>query len=141
MSITRRAFFKGLMATAAIAPVIVRAESLMKIALPPEKKLILWGNGIIDDTAAMNGLLSGKNVYRQSGELIQSFGKYLEVPQGIYRMSNPVIIGSNTQIRGSTFKFDGHQSAFVRAEGSGSSVINCHFIGEAYSGIQVIGYE
>lgn len=57
---TRRGFLGALLAAAA-APAIVRADSLMKI-VAPRQGLILWGDGIHDDAAALQALIDGKPV-------------------------------------------------------------------------------
>ncbi len=72
MSMTRRGFLKAMLVAAA-APAIVRAESLMPIYVPKiivPGDTILWGDGVHDDTMALQALIDGKKVWTPDGRVI-----------------------------------------------------------------------
>ena len=58
---TRRGFLGSILALSA-APAIVRADALMRVM--PIDRLILWGDGIQDDTIALQALINGARVLR-----------------------------------------------------------------------------
>lgn len=62
----RRGFLGAMLALGA-APAIVRADSLMRIVVPREAALILWGDGIHDDTVALQTFVDGGRVVRPDG--------------------------------------------------------------------------
>lgn len=89
----------GAMLAAFAAPAIVRAESLM--ALPPQR-LVLWGDGVHDDTKALQALLDGKRVLRPDGSAMPGpvigAGSYvlsdtIYVPPGVFRITGSSFIG------------------------------------------------
>lgn len=61
---TRRSFLLGLTAAFA-APAVVRADSLMKLWVPPLP--IVWGDGVHDDAPGLNALLAGERAAIKSG--------------------------------------------------------------------------
>ena len=66
----RRGFLGSVLALAA-APAIVRASSLMKVRqiIVPSVH-ILYGDGIRDDTVALQAALNGKQVFYPDGQLV-----------------------------------------------------------------------
>lgn len=97
-SVNRRGFLAGVIALAA-APAIVRADSLMKVVVPRLPKL--WGDGVHDDTAYLQALLD------KAGKV--------QLPSGIFLVSAPLILRSNTDLDGSAAKILMRQkdSAFI----------------------------
>jgi hypothetical protein len=66
MELSRRGFL-GAMLAAAAAPAFVKASSLMPIYVPKQEVLTLWGDGVHDDSAALQALIDGKEVVRHDG--------------------------------------------------------------------------
>ena len=77
MMINRRDFLKGL-GLLAVAPAIVRFESLMPVRPIFHGNAILWGDGVHDDTFAMQTFINGGEVYSPEGKVITdlSYGSY-----------------------------------------------------------------
>jgi hypothetical protein len=77
MNLHRRSLLTAALAALA-APAIVRAESLMR--LPPRRLLVpvLWGDGLHDDTAALQLLIDNAR------------GQDIEFPPGTYKISSPL---------------------------------------------------
>ena len=96
MKIERRGFL-GAMLAVAMAPAIIRAESLMKIA-PPKimAAFTLYGDGLHDDTVAINALLAGNLVQTAAGVLLRPDAGRIFLPVGNYAMSSPLITSSNS---------------------------------------------
>lgn len=86
MKTTRRGFLGSLLALAA-APAIVRADSLMKIT--PIDRLILWGDGVHDDAAALQALIDGRSVIRRDGSIF-----HRDQDGGIILTSGTFAVGS-----------------------------------------------
>src|SRR5258706_15144126 len=83
--IHRRGLLLGALAAFA-APAIVRADSLMKLYVP--RRLILWGDGVADDTEALQALINGE-------EVLTSFGgiaSHRTIPFGAYLTGSPLVI-------------------------------------------------
>lgn len=92
MTISRRGFLKAMLA-AASAPAFVKADSLMRLAVPrgamvTPAGLVIWGDGVHDDTAALQAALDGRLVVRPDGT---PFGGFLG--GGTYRVLSPLVIG------------------------------------------------
>jgi hypothetical protein len=85
--IQRRTFMAAMLAACA-APAIASGGSLMRIK--PVTRHILWGDGIKDDTAAVQALLDGGLVYSPDGVLMPA--RYLT--NGIFKISAPLIVSS-----------------------------------------------
>lgn len=94
--------FLGIMLAAAAAPAIVRAESIMRLVVP--RSLILWGDGIHDDTAALRAFFNGGLIYRPSGLPAQPtlYGERFLITESIRLHENKgrIIINSCIQWRG-----------------------------------------
>lgn len=75
MNLHRRSLLTAALAALA-APAIVRADSLMR--LPPRRLPVLWGDGLHDDTAALQLLIDNAR------------GQYVEFPPGTYAISSPL---------------------------------------------------
>lgn len=96
---TRRGFL-GAMLAAAAAPALVRAGSIMPVYVPKPGLITLWGDGIHDDTTAMQALLSGGEV-NYGGASVKSLAGTLRLPSGTFLVSAPLVFG------GSGMVFDG----------------------------------
>lgn len=70
----RRGFLSAVL-SAAVSPSIVKATSLMKIYVPRDaKKLVLYGDGIHDDSDAFQAFMDGKDVFiMRNGVLLPAF--------------------------------------------------------------------
>lgn len=87
MSMTRRGFLAACIATAT-APAIVKASSLMQIQ---PQGLILWGDGIHDDTRAVQALMDGRlTVWTPTGLLVKD-----RVADQTFRITKALTIGVN----------------------------------------------
>lgn len=88
----RRSFIKsatsGLLLMA--APAIVRSESLMVL---PRRKLYLWGDGIHDDTEALQAFVDGKRVINLNKDVFMAWGDTLE--GGSFRVSKTIVIAND----------------------------------------------
>lgn len=93
---TRRGFLAAILA-GAVAPAIVKAGSIMQIKAAPS--LYLWGDGVHDDTEAMQALFDGLSVRTPSGILV---GKgVISLPPGEFLISNTIeISAANPHING-----------------------------------------
>ncbi|WP_156374691.1 hypothetical protein [Pseudorhodoferax sp. Leaf274] len=67
------------------APAVVTASNLMRLAPLPET---LWGDGVHDDTGALQSLLDGRPVFSPSGEALPKF----RLVGGTYRISGQITI-------------------------------------------------
>jgi Pectate lyase superfamily protein len=108
--LNRRGFLGGLFSAIA-APAIVKAENLMPIFVPKliVPSLELFGDGITDDTTALNHLLAGGSVmYKDSFLKAQDGTIYL--PTGSYLVESSLVINRNS----------------VSVDGLGSRIITCH---------------
>lgn len=129
----RRGFLKAILA-AAVAPAVVRAESLMRVVSPKlAASFILYGDGIHDDTIAINALLAGKLVMTAAGVIIPQDQRVVRLPAGDYSVSSPLVVSRNdTEIIGSKFtRQDRVEDCFVKVEDGVNriSLIDCHFTG------------
>lgn len=92
MTITRRSFFR-LTAGAAITPVLAQAAAAMP-SIP-----VLWGDGVHDDTEAMQALLDGKVIEFADPAMAKGagwFGKTLRLPAGRFRMATHPVFGKGS---------------------------------------------
>ena len=74
----RRSFISTILSFGA-APAIVQASSLMPLWTP---KLILWGDGIHDDSEALEAWLNGGRVLRPNKKLAEGFLSGVELYLG-----------------------------------------------------------
>jgi len=95
--IGRRGFLGAILALTA-APAIVQADSLMKII--PINQLILWGDDIHDDAAALQALMDGKPVKRRDGSNFRrSPDGSIYLSGGTFALGAPIILpGKNYHI-------------------------------------------
>lgn len=88
MDLSRRSFLRGALA----APAVVAAASLMPVRAI-ERLLIprLWGDGVHDDTAALQAVLDGRP-YWYGGLLMRAPAGVVLMPPGAlaFRLSQPV---------------------------------------------------
>lgn len=84
---TRRSFLRGLFA----APAIVAASSLMpintRLLLPVAPRL--WGDGIHDDTAALQWFVDHP----------KDMTEILLVPDGVFRIEGPIVLRNSFHLR------------------------------------------
>jgi len=103
---TRRSFLK-LLGSSAVVLGTISVNDIFK-----DDRHILYGDGIHDDTDALNAFLNGKEVLTIDGEVIQkqSFGDIGKVylPHGTYRTSSAIVIENsfNTEKYGWYRKFE-----------------------------------
>ncbi len=79
--IERRAFLGGILA-ALTAPAIVRSDSLMK--LTPKRIFTLYGDGLEDDTVALQALMDGR-------EVVTPYGAPASLSGGLFLISNTLV--------------------------------------------------
>ena len=106
---TRRGFL-GAMLAAAMAPAIVKASSLMPIYVPKiilPTGLVLWGDGVHDDSIALQALIDGKDVVRHDGATFTR------------RADGAIYLASGTYALSSALKLTG----------DGHTITGCNFIG------------
>ena len=119
---TNRRGFLGAMLAASMAPAIVRASSLMPIFVPKiiVPKFVLWGDGIRDDTLALQALIDGKEVIRHDGSTFtRTLTNAIFLSNGTYAISAPII-----------FKGDGHTMKNCHFKGTGNMQHALEFIKE-----------
>ena len=108
MTINRRDFLKAMLATAA-APAIVKLSSIMPVVQLSDG-LILWGDGIHDDTRAIQALLDGGRIVRSSDGILIPNGY---IYGGDFLISETVNISSGNVISGSNFKIKGNVDPYI----------------------------
>jgi hypothetical protein len=100
---TRRGFLGAVLALAA-APAIVKASSLMPIYVP---KLVLWGDGVTDDSAALQAFIGGSPII-YNGSILRALDGHIRLPAGEFLLASaPLqingsglhIAGNNTTLR------------------------------------------
>jgi len=94
----RRGFLQLCLAAAA-APAIVRMESLMKLYVPQLPPIMLWGDGVTDDTVALQTWLDGGLVIKPDGTVFS--GNILA--NGSYRIRSPLVIKRDSIIISNNF--------------------------------------
>lgn len=102
----RRGFLLASLAAFA-APAIVHADSLMRLAVP---RLVLWGDGVHDDTQALQNLLAGLDVRRPDGaSLLRSYAdnRTIYLPAGTYKIRGAKFKGESTYPPGIRFLSNG----------------------------------
>lgn len=109
--ISRRNLLKGLLA----APAVVRASSLMPLWVPPA--LVLIGDGIADDSAALQAFFTGKPVRYRYTTLRSSDGR-IAMPQGVFALGTPLIISPDIR------EFNGNCSPLLPAAGQPALIVN-----------------
>jgi hypothetical protein len=124
----RRGLLGSILAAAA-APMLVQAGVLMPVKA---ERLILWGDGIHDDTAALQALFDGGTTDMRSTARIASRAGRLSIERGSFLLSAPLVIQRpNVHIAGCMFRSKKqlpHMLQFGR-EAVGCSVYNSAFSG------------
>ena len=94
------------MLAAAMAPAIVRSGSLMKVVVPKviiPSYLTLWGDGVHDDTQALQHLLAGGLVMSAGGVLLGGNTGVVRIPSGNFNISDTLRFKrSNVELLNST---------------------------------------
>jgi hypothetical protein len=121
MNMTRRGFL-GAMLAACAAPAIVRADNIMKVFVPPERGIILWGDGIHDDTGALEAFSAG-----ESFEGVLRNGNYLIsrtiIPKGS-------VVGKSMSHSQITMRNKIPQDHYMHFGAiKSTSIFGCHFAG------------
>jgi hypothetical protein len=103
---TRRGFL-GAMLAAAVAPAFVHGGILMPvrqaIAMP---SYVLWGDGLHDDTAALQAAIRGESVVMADGSVYSGI-----LVRGVYRISQTLVIGTGQGLSAISSHFDGSRIA------------------------------
>jgi hypothetical protein len=141
---TRRGFL-GAMLAAAAAPAIVRAASLMPIWVPPAPKIltlaeahamdvermILWGDGIHDDTEALQAIINGHPVCY--GKEIITSGPHITLPPAVFSITAPLVFAAGRDLSfdsaGAKIKCNGEGPAFLVHSGGLNSITNTYVEG------------
>ena len=109
----RRGFLTAMLAACA-APAIVRAESLMRIVVPTLAEIRLYGDGIHDDTDALQKIIDGA-----TGSII--------LPRGNYRITSTLRLSSSACLDGQGSKFViGRKNPIFSIEGEKVVLQNIH---------------
>jgi hypothetical protein len=112
----RRSFLAGLLA----APAIVRASSLMPLYVP---SLVLYGDGIHDDTLALSAALTGERVRWADGRPVVG----ALVSGGAFLLSDTVQMGGSATLSNARLKWVGEWDAtkyLIDARTSRNALIN-----------------
>jgi hypothetical protein len=97
----------------AAAPAIVRADSLMRVT--PIDRLILWGDGVHDDAAALQALIDGRAVVRRDGaEFRRKTDGTIFLRAGTYAVGSTIVLaGGGHFITDCHFKAIGNPSSLL----------------------------
>lgn len=103
----RRSFIGSILALG-LAPAIVRASSLMPVIARIPDSLILYGDGIHDDTKAMQAFMDGMKVIRPDGSAAMGG----PITTGTFLISDTLIVGSRSlpwRVQNSVIRWIGPQ--------------------------------
>lgn len=121
----RRSFLQACL-VAASAPAFVRAESLMKLWIPPEQRILkLWGDGWHDDTAALQRLI----------DLSKGMDTPVLIPRGKQFLTTaPLVLNGSTVYGQGSYIIAKHDGAGFHAEGEQSHLEDIHvdMLGRGY---------
>lgn len=139
----RRGFIGSILAAAA-APAIISGGVLMPIKVLRNSPLVLWGDGIHDDTAALQGVMDGKTVYQldpMSGVLVKVANK--SITNGQFRVSSTIVMGEGASIGGSPITRTGNDAGpYLEIRGDRNYVMNSIFEHESRkrldSGLRIV---
>lgn len=140
MTLTRRTAITGTLAATALLALPALAKTTVNSApelvlrrshLASQFKPVLFGDGIHDDTEALQAYLNGRRVISTSG-FTRPYMVIPHVSGGIYRISKTLVISRPyTRIEGCAFKLPEGLQPF-RTENGGNAVVDrCHFETEA----------
>lgn len=89
----RRSFLKGILAAGVAPYVVTSAGVLMPVRVfASSRPLVLYGDGMHDDTAALQAVLDGKEVVNLSGlKVLRGEGRLLMLP-GTYLVSSGLVM-------------------------------------------------
>ncbi len=109
----RRQLLQGILG-AALAPAFVKATNLMPVRSMPSG-LVVWGDGVIDDTAALQAYINGERVtFAKQLRRMARGGLLIEFPHGKYRITDTLQFGNadNTRLDGgwALFALDSQES-------------------------------
>ena len=136
MEMTRRGFMAAMFAAAA-APAIVRSESLMRIVTlrPLDAPILtLFGDGITDDTAALQAIVSGAPVMFGGRRLCFDKNGQAVLTAGHFLISNTIHVPKNKSLLMDGCTVTGKHTSgplFDLTGGSGSVITNSHFRNDA----------
>jgi hypothetical protein len=148
----RRGFFKALAAATAIAVVSTTRLGQAVIDVARSGYHVLVGDGVTDDTAALQALLDGEPVISPTGALLPGKGTE-HVPSGYtYRISETLVVSGPVVLRGLRINYHYHEigdakpflllkdSQFIQGGYSGVSVIeDCQFFRKTYPASYMTG--
>lgn len=101
----RRGFFKALVATAVIAAATsTRLGQTVFDVVKSGYRYVLHGDGVTDDTEALQALLDGEEVFTKEGRLLG------DIPSSAYRVSSALEITRRTVLRGVRINYRGDPS-------------------------------
>ncbi len=111
----RRQLLQGILG-AALAPVFVKASNLMPVRSMPSG-LIVWGDGVIDDTTALQAYINGERVlFARALKHVQALGSTFAFPLGKYRLTDSLVFSEKTrtvQGGGGVFSIDAAAPALI----------------------------
>ena len=143
---TRRGFLGALLA-AAMAPAIVKSSSLMPIYVPKiilPQGLVLWGDGMHDDTVALQALISGGLVFDALGQKLGERNGIIHVPSGDFKVNSTIrLTRDNVKLSNSTVTYTQPVDSMIFIEKgvngcliSGVNFKNVDFLHKSAVGIQ-----
>ena len=146
----RRGFFKALAAATAIAVVSTTRLGQAVIDVARSGYHVLVGDGVTDDTAALQARLDGEPVISPTGEQLSGTGT-VYLPSGYtYRLSETLTVSGPIVLRG--LRINGHEigddkpllllkdSQFIQGGYSCGSVIeDCQFFRKTYPASYMTG--
>lgn len=128
MDLSRRGFIGGLGAILA-APAIVKASSLMPVrALVPT----LYGDGIHDDTEALNYLFARGRIFTPTG-IIKDWGDGIVIDGGHYKVSDTIQCTRRFHLRNAVFATNDSDKPTLAMRSTGSYVMGSHFTNTTYN--------
>lgn len=132
----QRRSFLGAVLAGLVAPAIARTDSLMKLA--PLRGMVLWGDGVHDDTKSIQALVGGLPVFRPDGtRVLQLDAGVVRIPLGRYAMSSALIaVSGMTMEHSELIATPEHKGPmiYVPAGVQGASIYGCSIIGNGKGG-------
>lgn len=127
----RRGFF-GLIASAALvaaASTTGLGRTLGRLAPPIP---ILYGDGLHDDTSALNAMLSGQDVYHEATASILAGEDHVVVPRGMYALYDTLVIDRPVLIAGSHFEAQKAYSPMILGKAYSPMILGTENMRDSY---------
>lgn len=138
MNLSRRGFL-GAMLAAAAAPAIVKSDSLMRVVVPRPVLLTLWGDGVRDDSQALQALVDGQAVMYQGREFRPGGDGVVHFPAGTFAVGSAVALASGAKLFGNGVQLralhKGPMLDLVTRNAQDVYIRDFHFIGLGESAI------